>query len=419
MMQEKVMVLALSLHDEVIGYLAGFQGGRNIVSFSPEYIHAKDSPTLTLTQLNKPEILQKPWITHQRLHAVFSNLLPEGAMRTWLAQSLKVHEENEFPLFAYLGEDLPGALIVKPANTGEIPAWALCARKDVEPVILPILRHGQGFSLAGVQLKFSGNMKEGRYHVSGQGELGGWIVKTPSTLHAGVPLNEYSMMKLAALAGIDIPDIMLISMKDLNGLPNIQLPAETYAYAIRRFDRKENGVRIHSEDFAQILQCYPHEKYQRNYELMGRIMYQHTADGLGVIQQFARRLLVNILLGNGDAHLKNWSLYYPNHYTPTLAPAYDILYTQAYIASEAEIALNLGNEKRWYALNMHHFERWAQKIGVSWPAISVHLNEAINQARALWPQALQDLPMLEHHKIALKRHWSKLAPEWRIDAAKN
>jgi serine/threonine protein kinase HipA of HipAB toxin-antitoxin module len=50
---------------------------------------------------------------------------------------------------------------------------------------------------------------------------------------------------------------------------------------------------------------------------------------IGNAQQFARRLLVNILVANGDAHLKNWSLIYPDTVTPELAPAYDIGFTRA------------------------------------------------------------------------------------------
>lgn len=80
------------------------------------------------------------------------------------------------------------------------------------------------------------------------------------------------------------------------------------------------------EDFAQVLVKYPHEKYNSaNYEQIGRVLYEFSGDALADVQQFARRLLVNILLANGDAHLKNWSLQYEDKVTPRLSPAYDIV----------------------------------------------------------------------------------------------
>ncbi|MDQ7048726.1 MAG: HipA domain-containing protein [Enterobacterales bacterium] len=106
------------------------------------------------------------------------------------------------------------------------------------------------------------------------------------------------------------PEIQLVEINRLDHLPPINLPDEKLAFAIKRFDR-DCDTRIHMEDFAQILVKYPHEKYDSaNYEQIGKVIYDFSGDGLADIQQFSRRLLVNILLANGDAHLKNWSLLY-------------------------------------------------------------------------------------------------------------
>lgn len=264
-------------------------------------------------------------------------------------------------------------------------------------------------------MKFSGRHKDGRYHISQAGEPGNWIIKTPSTLYPGVPANEYTCMTLTQFAGVTIPDIRLLPLANLEGLPAIQLPAEPHAYAIRRFDRDASDGRIHTEDFAQILQKYPHEKYHSsNYEMLGRILQQFSADSTADLQQLARRLLVNILLGNGDAHLKNWTVIYPDQRNPRLAPAYDILYTQAYITGETQAALNMGDSKDWYKLEWQHFQRWAKKVGISWALIETSLHDTLERARTLWPAALETLPMLDAHKTALRSHWQRLNPVWRI-----
>ncbi len=263
-------------------------------------------------------------------------------------------------------------------------------------------------------MKFSMKEKNGRYQMSQSGTLGNWIIKTPSTKHKNVPLNEFTAMTLASLASIDIPEIKLVELNKLDNLPQINLPNEQYAFAIKRFDR-ENNTRIHMEDFAQVMVKYPHEKYSSaNYEQIGKIIYHYTGDGLENAQQFARRLLINILLANGDAHLKNWSLLYKDKVTPELTPAYDIVTTQVHIKNEAQYALKLGKTKEWYQVTMSHFQSWAEKADIPWRAIKPHLDETMEKARALWPMALTELPMDDDHKEKLIQHWKMLKPEFQI-----
>ena len=126
------------------------------------------------------------------------------------------------------------------------------------------------------------------------------------------------------------------------------------------------------EDLAQVLVKSPHEKYgSTSYEHIGKILYDFFGDGLTDVQQFARRLLVNILLanGNGDAHLKNWSLLYSDQITPRLSPAYDIFTASVYIDNERRYALNLGKTKEWYDVTYANFATWAIRTYISWCAI--------------------------------------------------
>jgi len=410
------------LHDNLVGYLAGFQNGRNVLTFAPEFIADSSRPTFSLTThpdfSNVDKHISEPWARNQRLHPILSNLLPEGALRELLAQALKTHPDNEFQLLSHLGHDLPGALIVTPMLPDEIPLYILAKYGGIKAMKIENLSSKNKFSLAGVQMKFSMKEMDGRYQVSRSGDLGDWIIKTPSTKHKNVPLNEYTAMTLAQLAGINIPDIRLIEMSKLDNLPPISLPKEKYAFAIRRFDRAESQ-RIHMEDFAQVLIKYPHEKYNSaNYEQIGKITYQYTGDGLANAQQLAKRLLVNILLANGDAHLKNWSLLYQDRITAELSPAYDIVTTRVYMGDEKEVALNMGKTKKWYEANMSHFEAWSKKSDIPWRAIKPHLESTIEKARALWPKSLEDLPMDEDHKEALRRHWGLLHKDFQIQTGK-
>ena len=422
---DEVNVLKLTLHGVLVGYLAGFKNGRNSLSIAHAFKSDPARPTLSLITYpkfpNADQLMAQPWASNHRLHPVLSNLLPEGALRELIAQSLKVHVDNEFHLLAYLGADLPGAIEATPMAPEEVPSYLLNKHATAKVVAfnkdaLNQARKDNKFSLAGVQMKFSMKEKDGRYNLSMGDVLGDWIIKTPSTKHKFVPLNEYTAMSLAGLAGIDIPEIKLVELSQLDNLPPINLPNEKHAFAIKRFDR-QSDQRIHMEDFAQILVKYPHEKYtSASYENIGKVIYNFSGDGLADAQQFARRLLVNTLLANGDAHLKNWSLLYADKITPRLSPAYDILTTSVYIENETKYALNLGKTKEWYRVSMAHFQRWAEKSGIPWRAIKPHLDDTLKKAKTLWPAALETLPMNPEHKNGLQAHWAKLHEDFKINA---
>lgn len=426
---DEVYVLQLSIHGVLIGYLAGFKNGRNVLSIADSFKNDPSRPTFSLithpTFPNTVKLMAEPWARNQRLHPVLSNLLPEGSLRELIAQGLKVHLDNEFHILSYLGEDLPGAIVATPMEPVDVPVLLLESvlsthgrAKAVKFDKDALYKKGREnrFSLAGVQMKFSMKEKDGRYNLSKSDVLGDWIIKTPSTKHKFVPLNEYTAMSLARMVGVDIPKIKLVELDILDNLPQINLPNEKLAFAIKRFDRSDDQ-RIHMEDFAQILVKYPHEKYtSANYENIGKIIYDFSGDGLADTQQFARRLLVNILLANGDAHLKNWSFLYPDKLTPRLSPAYDIVTTNVYIENETQYALNLGKTKEWYSVTMEHFQSWADKSGIPWRAIKPHLNDTISKAKELWPEALKTLPMDEVHKEGLRAHWGKLQKDFKIEA---
>ena len=420
----EVNFLELSLHGKLVGYLAGYRSGKNSLIFSKEFQQNSNRPTFSLiTHPSFPKsqaLISKLWEQNHRLHPSLSNLLPEGALRELIAQTLKVHVDNDFQILSYLGEDLPGALVASALEPDEVPDNILSQHgagkviKFDENFYENRARENK-FSLAGVQMKFSMKAKDGRYNLSKEGALGDWIIKTPSTQHKDVPLNEFTAMTLASTAGVDVPEMKLVDLDKLDNLPPIKLPNEMYAFAIKRFDR--NGdQRIHMEDFAQVLVKQPSQKYgAANYENIGEVLYQYSDDRLADVQQFARRLLVNILLANGDAHLKNWSLIYSDMRTPMLSPAYDIVTTSVYIDGEKEFALNLNKNKNWYEARFDHFERWADKVGVPWRAVKPHLDDTLQKARDLWTNQIQDLPMNEEHKRTLKEHWKKLHSDFRIN----
>lgn len=435
---EKLRLLELTLHGNLVGYLAGFQNGRNVLLFDDSF--RNDTNRSTLSVITRPDfpksdqLLAQDWIKNHKLHPVLSNLLPEGSLRELIAQGLKAHVDHEFKLLSALGHDLPGALIARPISADQVPTsikqrLRLSSNQPFEIANEELVQHDK-FSLAGVQIKFSMRENSGRFTLGfnsgSKPELGDWIIKTPSAKHPNVPLNEYTAMKLAEAVGIEIPEVRLVEMSKLDNLLPVNLPDEQFAYAIKRFDREEIQTlksesqkselkRVHMEDFAQVLVKYPYQKYDSaNYEQIGRVIHQFSSEPNADLQQFARRLLVNILLANGDAHLKNWSLIYRDQRNPRLSPAYDILTTSLYITDERQFSLNLAKNKDWYQVNLEHFKFWSEQVDVPWRVIKPHLIDTIEKARDVWPDLLKQLPATDAHKVKLNEHWQLLHADFRI-----
>src|SRR6185503_8979451 len=156
----------------------------------------------------------------RRVPVFFSNLLPEGPLRDYLAKRAQVNPDREFFLLAVLGADLPGALVVAPLEGDEQSSEPHDALDDETR---DASHGGEGplrFSLAGVQLKFSAVMEASSGLTIPAGGLGGsWIVKLPSARFKAVPENEFVMLELARRIGISVPKVKLVPVEEIAGLP--------------------------------------------------------------------------------------------------------------------------------------------------------------------------------------------------------
>ena len=324
-----IAVLDVLLYGERIGTLTRLPGDRVLFAFTEAYIADLDRATLSLSFKDTlGNLITEVRPTQTRLPVFFANLLPEGTMRDYLAARAQVKPEREFFLIATLGQDLPGALEIRPAD-GAMPLDESAGTEDEAPPEAAL-----HFSLAGVQLKFSAvKNARGGLTIPVDGVGGSWIVKLPSTQFPRVPENEFAMMELARRVGISVPDTALVPINEISGLPSGINVVGSNAYAVKRFDRAANNTRVHIEDFAQVFAVYPERKYDRaSYRNIAEVIW--TEMGEAGIVEFLRRLVFNTLIGNADMHLKNWSLIYADRRRAALAPAYDFVSTIAYLPDD-------------------------------------------------------------------------------------
>lgn len=387
------------LGDRRIG-LIHQRGDHTRFVFSEDYRGDPDRPVLGLHF--EDERLTATHAASLRLPPWFSNLLPEGRIRDWVADDRGVSVDREMELLAHVGHDLPGAVRVLPAEISpEEALWVPSAAGSIaRPSGDPADGHpGWRMSLAGVQLKFSVLADDDRLTLPASGEGGDWIVKLPDRQFANLPRNEYAMMSLAAAVGIDVPELRLVHRDQIAGLPpNVWTGGEEWAYAIRRFDRGPGRTLIHIEDLAQVRDFYADRKYSGNFETVAALLYRDT--DLAALREFTRRLTFIVLISNGDAHLKNWSLIYRDARRPTLSPAYDLVSTAIYRAGPEleDLGLNFGGSRRFENVNLDTFRRLEERLGARGADLPRLVEEVVTRVHAEWPrvaeQHLSEMPDL-------------------------
>jgi serine/threonine-protein kinase HipA len=398
-MMADVSVLEVLLYGEVIGALTRLADDRVLFAFNEAYAADAGRPVLSLGFKDDLGGLLEFGATRTRVLPFFSNLLPEGPLRTYLAQRAGVNLKREFFLLWVLGADLPGAVTVRPADGETWPTDTDHDGDDDHHHRPNALR----FSLAGVQLKFSAVQEvRGGLTIPAKGVGGSWIVKLPSNTYEGVPENEFSMLNLARLCGINAPAVQLIDTESIGNLPEGLGALKGPALAVERFDRLSDGGSVHIEDFAQVFRVYPEDKYEQgSARSIARVIAAEC--GLDDAVEFIRRLVFNALIGNADMHLKNWSLIYPDRRHAALAPAYDFVATIAYLPDE-EAALKFSRSRRFADFDEDELRHLAAKALLPEKLVLDTARETVKLFHKHWQAAKGNLPLSSDVVRAVEAH---------------
>ena len=202
-------------------------------------------------------------------------------------------------------------------------------------------------SISGVQPKLSMKLNQGTKELTVVATGGEYILKPQTQTYPNIPQNENLCMTIAEKLGIEVPPHALVELKD-----------GSIAYIVKRFDRDKGG-KIHQEDFMQILG--KDEKYRGSNEEIGKkILTISDAPGLDV-QLFYERVLLNFIIGNGDAHFKNYSIIYGTSGSIRLAPAYDIVSSKLVLPDEEDTALTInGKKNRITTIDFDDFRKYLE-----------------------------------------------------------
>ena len=163
---------------------------------------------------------------------------------------------------------------------------------------------------------------------------------------------------------------------------------------------------IVAHDFAQVFGVFPDDKYKGSYREILRILAIET-DERSIIQ-FIRRLTYSVLIGNGDMHLKNWSLIYLDRHRPTLAPAYDLLSTLANLPDD-DAALKFHQSRAWSFFTYEELSAIADRARLPAQLVIATAKETVEQFDMLWAQERTHLPFSVEVATAIEAHRRRLA----------
>lgn len=341
--------------------------GRLSFRYVPSWLSEADAMPLSASLPLQAE----PFDDHKS-RPFFAGLLPEGQLRRLIAQQFQVSGQNDFALLEYIGGECAGAVSLLspgqtlPATTDRDPVQWL---SDQEVVAIlnelprrPMLAGTDGLrlSLAGAQDKLPVVFDGARIGLPMNGIASSHILKPAIAAVEDSVTNEGFCMALAGAI-----QLMPAKSKVQSVLGRPLLLVERYDRVI---DRAGHRQRLHQEDFCQALGILPEMKYQNEggpdlaqcFELVRRATRPNAPHVLRLFDY----VIFNTLIGNHDAHAKNFSLLYSGK-TLVLAPFYDTLSTAVYPTLTPKMAMKIGGKYKFSEVHARHWDQCAEAIGLS------------------------------------------------------
>jgi serine/threonine-protein kinase HipA len=384
-----VKALDVFLHADRAGRVERMPGAELRFTYTREWIERTGAPL----SLHLP-LRQEPFADRE-CRPFFAGLIPEGDFLTAIARTFHVAAENPFAVLAEIGGECAGAVSLiapgapPPALLAPPPRWldsgglgALLELLPSRPLLAgPGEDDGIRLSLAGTTDKLPVLWDGDRIGITRGLPPSTHIVKKPIPGVLDMVANEAYCLALAREAGLSAAEAAPLAAPGQEAL------------LVRRFDRHgepDGDVgRIHQEDLCQALGFVPAEKYQSDggpdVAACAALLREHSTVPAVDLLAFLDALLFNLLIGNCDAHSKNYSLLLEGEGAPRLAPLYDLLSTLAYPElRNRKMAMKYGGEYRADRIRGRHLDRMAADLEIAARTVrarAVALAERVMAAR--------------------------------------
>jgi len=353
---------------DIVGALMIDRHGEMGFAYAPDWLAdpAKRALSFSLPKREEP-------FSRRECRPFFEGLLPEASQRIAVAGALGVSQGNEFKLLDALGGDVAGALTLWPE--GEAPPQST-GLPESDPLgdnaLIKILealparpflagREGLRLSLAGAQSKLPVVLVGGEIALPAPVEATSHILKLPIERFAGTTENEAFAMTLAKKVGLSVANV------------EIKHAGNRSFLLVERYDRirGEDGAlhRLHQEDFCQALGFTSDRKYTADggpvfRDCFGLLRRAASRPAVEVLKLFDAAIF-NLIIGNADAHAKNFSLRYSENGAVELAPLYDLLSTVLYPELSPRLAMKIAKRHTLEELKPGDWEKFANETGLA------------------------------------------------------
>ncbi|HEY3760463.1 MAG TPA: type II toxin-antitoxin system HipA family toxin [Verrucomicrobiae bacterium] len=395
--------LDVYLHHDLTGTLIQNEHGDMLFSYAESWLNSANAKPLSHSLP-----LRKERFSRNECQGFFGGILPEEGKREIIAKNLGISARNDFAMLEQIGGECAGAVAFMPSGQPlaernyhyrpltdqelvnifrELPRRPLMAGED-----------GIRLSLAGAQDKIAVQIVDGKISVPLGGAPSTHILKPAIARFEGLVFNEALCMRLAHAIGLRAAKIVVRKVEDIDYLQ------------VERYDRTmmprfrggpEYLKREHQEDFCQALGIPSENKYQHEggptikqcFDLVREICTSPVID----LQVLLDAVIYNFLIGNHDAHGKNFSILYTGETLPGqatgLAPLYDVLSTVYYPELSRKMAMKIGGEYVAQDVWPRNFEKLADEAGLAKPMVKRRVSELAHRVLENLPQIADENPV--------------------------
>lgn len=400
--------LDVYLHADHVGQLIQNEHGDMVFDYAQNWL---DNPQAIPLSHSMP--LRPKQFDRNECRGFFAGILPEEAKREIIARNLGISARNDFAMLEQLGGECAGAVTFIPAGE-KLPeqnhSYKLLTDADLARVLQELPRRplmagadGIRLSLAGAQDKIAVHVEDDQISIPLGGAPSTHILKPAIAHFEGLVFNEALCMTLATSIGLPAASVETRRVEDIDYL------------LIKRYDRKVSGTsieRLHQEDFCQALGIISEHKYQREggpslksgFSLIRDISSTPVID----LQRFLDAVIFNFLVGNHDAHGKNFSFIYDHSpalgLRASIAPLYDIVCTSYYPELSQKMAMKIGGEYESEMVRPRSFEKMADECGLAKPLVKKRILELSESVIAALDTIEINHPIAEHVRAVIKKH---------------
>ena len=325
--------------------------------------------------------------TGKECRGFFAGILPEESNRKLIAKNLGIDARNDFAMLERMGGECAGAVTFMPSGqplSAEKVSRRVLSEDDLAAVFRRLPRRPLLAGEEGVRLSLAGAQDKLAVCVEG-GEISIPLGNTPSTCilkpaggrFDGMVANELACMRLAAAVGLPAAKVQAHRVRGCDYL------------LVERYDRvvRDGRVtRLHQEDFCQATATPPDVKYQAEGGPSLRRCFDVLREASDVpvldLQILLDAVIFNYLIGNHDAHGKNFSMLHGAAGLVRMAPLYDLVCTVHYRELSAKMAMKIGGEYHSGRVSLRHFEGLADEAKLAVPMVGGRVREMAERLAA-------------------------------------